>query len=89
MKKFFKTVFFVSLTAVFLILAYVVLKLLFSDGASGSTGIIGGADGPTAMLATRTLVYGTPLSWLLFVALVLLVVSVIGWMLTCHKQKKQ
>ena len=86
MKKFFKTMFFVTLA---LILIYVVC--VFSSFAlaekeqSESVGIIGGADGPTAILVTRTLAFGSSLFNIFCLLMVLFIVSVVGFVITRKK----
>ena len=50
-----------------------------------SIGIIGGADGPTAIFVTTTLV---PLAYKVIVPLILLIIGIIGFYLLGHKKRK-
>ncbi|MBR2466814.1 MAG: hypothetical protein IKB38_07820 [Clostridia bacterium] len=62
MKKLFKIMFFISL-AFILIFAFVLMAIAacFSLKApTGSVGIIGGADGPTAILVSGSIVFTAP-----------------------------
>ena len=51
---------------------------------TGSVGMIGGADGPTAILITQALLE-TPLFQVLCLVTVLFVASLIGWLITRKK----
>ncbi len=83
MKKACKITFFVSLTIVLILVAVLIVFAVSakSDNTS-SVGIIGGADGPTAIYVTRTLIFGNPLVWALCLCGVLLIASAIGWIIT-------
>ena len=55
MKRTFKIAFFVSLVVVSLLVAVLVASVVSAESNdSSSIGIIGGADGPTAVFITRT-----------------------------------
>ena len=92
MKKTFKIIFFVSLTLTVLLSGLFVLSFVLPLGAliglsafsdqSASIGVIGGADGPTVILISRTAIFENPLFWALCVAVVLLISSAIGWKAT-------
>lgn len=80
MKKTFKTIFFISLAVILLLSAIIAASAVSAaDEHTGSVGIIGGADGPTAIFLTRTLVLQNPLFLLLCVSLVAVIVSAVGW----------
>ena len=86
MKKLFKTVFFISLAVSLLTAAIIAVPVLSSAAnSSASVGIIGGADGPTAILVSGTPFFGNPLFWLLCVAAIFLVFAAIGWAVTRRK----
>lgn len=83
MKRFFKTTFFVALALILITAAIVVISVVSSanDNAK-SVGIIGGADGPTAILITQTLIFDNPI----FVfETTLLIVSAIGCLILKDK----
>ena len=50
-----------------------------------SIGIIGGADGPTAIFVTTTL---APIAYKVIVPLILLIIGIIGFYLLGHKKRK-
>ena len=80
MKKACKITFFVSLALVILLVAVFAALIVSAESANtSSVGIIGGADGPTAVYITSTLVFGNPLIWALCLCGALLVTSAIGW----------
>ena len=80
MKKACKITFFVSLALVILLVAVFAALIVSAESANtSSVGIIGGADGPTAVYITSTLVFGNPLIWALCLCGALLVASAIGW----------
>lgn len=80
MKKACKITFFVSLALVILLVAAFAALIVSAESANtSSVGIIGGADGPTAVFVTSTLVFGNPLIWVLCLCGALLVASAIGW----------
>ncbi len=86
MKKLFKTTFFITLALVFLFVAFLVASAVsFDDNHSESIGIIGGADGPTAIFITRTLIFDNPMFWLQCFVTVLLIASAVGWFITRKK----
>lgn len=80
MKKIFKIVFFVFLSifviAVSLITVSVINAMNMNDAA---VGIIGGADGPTAIFITRTLIFDNPLVIIAIISLTVAVISAIIW----------
>lgn len=83
MKKACKITFFVFLALVILLVAVFAALIVSAESTNtSSVGIIGGADGPTAIFVTRTLVLNNPLFWLLCIASVFVVVSAIGWIIT-------
>ena len=92
MKKAFKIIFFVSLTLTALLSGLFVLSFVLPLGAliglsafsdqSASIGVIGGADDPTAILISRAAILDNPLFWALCVAVVLLILSAVGWKAT-------
>ena len=86
MKKLFKTVFFISLSLI-LSFAFFMVVSAFADMNinSGSVGIIGGADGPTAIYITLSLIFENPVFWLLCAAVIVLIASAIGWIATRNK----
>ena len=83
MKKTFKTAFFVSLTVALTLLAFLLVSsvIAMSDN-SAAVAIIGGADGPTAIFITRTLILDNPVFLALCVAILLCVAFAIGWVVT-------
>ena len=90
MKRFSKTTFFISL-AIFILLIIILTSTvisslaLFNDSDSKSIAIIGGADGPTAILITSTLIYDNPIFLLIGFTFVLLIVSALGWFFNRNK----
>ena len=83
MKKACKITFFISLIIVILFVAVFAASIVSAnDSSSSSVGIIGGADGPTAVFITKTLVFNNPLVWLFCLNAVLLIASAIGWIVT-------
>ena len=92
MEKTFKIIFFASLTLTVLLSGLFVLSFVLPLGAliglsafsdqSASIGVIGGADGPTAILISRAAIFDNPLFWALCVAVVLLILSAVGWKAT-------
>lgn len=75
--------FFITLALILLFTAIVVASSVsFVTSSSESIGIIGGADGPTAILVTRTILSESPVFWMLGFVVVLLITSVIGWIMT-------
>lgn len=86
MKKLFKITFFVTLSLLFLF-GMLVAAFAVSDANSSLSGIsiIGGADGPTAVLVSRTLLFETPTFWVTLLTSVLFVVSAVGWAVTKKK----
>ncbi len=86
MKKLFKTMFFITLTLVLLFVVIMVASIVSAENNhSDSVGIIGGADGPTAIFITRTLVFEDQVFWLLCFVTVLFIASAIGWLITRKK----
>ena len=86
MKKVFKITFFVSLVFILLLVSLCVISAFSaSNKASGSIGIIGGADGPTAILVTRSILFESPAIFLLGGLITLFVVSTIGCIVTRKK----
>lgn len=86
MKKLFKIMFFITLALV-LIFALLIAASVVSAVTShtGGMGIIGGADGPTAILLTKILVFENPLIKGFCITTVLFVASLIGWLITRKK----
>lgn len=86
MKKTFKIMFFVSLFVVVLLSVLIVISLVSAVGEhTSAVGIIGGADGPTAIFITRSLMLENPVFVFACVAFLLCVVSAIGWALAKKK----
>ena len=86
MKKFFKTMFFITLALILIYVVCVVSSFALAEkDHSEGVGIIGGADGPTAILITRTLVFGSSLFNIFCLLTVLFVVSAIGFGITRKK----
>ena len=86
MKKMFKITFFITLALILLFVAAVCVSLFSIDNSySASVGIIGGADGPTAVLVTETLFFLNPLFWLLCILFIVCIASAIGWLITKNK----
>ncbi len=87
MKKVFKITFFITLALTLIFGALFVSSLVsFLSNNSASTGIIGGADGPTTILVSRTLTMNNPVFWLFCISSDLLLASAIGWFVL-RKQK--
>ena len=83
MKKVFKTMFIVSFVILFIFVAFVLVSAFSAEKPSKeSVAIIGGADGPTAIFITGTLVFDSPLFCIMGIVLILFVVSAIGWLVT-------
>ncbi len=83
MKTACKIAFFVSLALVLLLVAVLtVFAVSAKNDNTSSVGIIGGADGPTAIYVTSSLIFGNPLVWALCLCGVLLIASAIGWIIT-------
>jgi hypothetical protein len=86
MKKVFKTIFFIALSLTVLFVAAVCISVFFAGNIySAGIGIIGGADGPTAILVTNTLIFGNPWFWIFCFVLVALIISAIGWIVTKNR----
>ncbi len=86
MKKLFKVMFFITLALVFIAVALMVASIIFTENSNAdSIGIIGGADGPTAVFITQTLVFDNPIFWVLCFVAALLIASAIGWLITRKK----
>ena len=86
MKNVCKIAFFVSLALALILIAVLTAAFVSAENENtGSVGIIGGADGPTAVFVTSTLVFGNPLIWVLCLCGVLLIASAIGWFVTKKK----
>ncbi len=80
MKKAFKITFFVSLAIIVLLSVIIAVSVVSaSKEHTSSVGIIGGADGPTAIFVTRTLVFQNPIFMLLCASFALVIVSAVGW----------
>lgn len=83
MKKVFKISFFVALALVILFSSFIVASAIaLENSQTESVAIIGGADGPTAILISRTLVFDNPSFRFLIASASLLVISAIGWIVT-------
>ena len=86
MKKFFKITFFVTLTFILFALTLFVLNTITMHNChSDSVAIIGGADGPTAIYLTQTLIFDHPLFLFLVLDIILFIISSIGWFCTRKK----
>ena len=86
MKKFFKITFFVALAFILFFLTLIVINTISLHNChSDNIAIIGGADGPTAILLTRTLIFDSPIFWLFTLATILFIGSTIGWIITRKK----
>ena len=86
MKRLFKSVFFITLALIFLFTVIVAVSAaMFGSGNIGDVGIIGGADGPTAIFITETIIFESAIFWILCVILVLFIVSAIGWLVVGRK----
>ncbi len=84
MKKIFKITFFVAL-ALSLLVATLLTVSAVSALSDSSVSIIGGADGPTAVFITSTLLLDSPAGWVLCLALITLIASAIGWVVNKKK----
>ena len=84
MKKIFKITFFVAL-ALSLLVATLLTVSAVSALSDSSVSIIGGADGPTAVFITSTLLLDSPACWVLCLALITLIASAIGWVVNKKK----
>jgi Na+-transporting methylmalonyl-CoA/oxaloacetate decarboxylase beta subunit len=79
--------------AAIVVVAMIILSVLFSvfitfaDGNSGSIGIIGGADGPTAWFITQTLIFGSFGTH--FISCLCLAVASIVLKIVSNKQKAE
>ena len=83
MKRTFKIAFFVSLVVISLLVALLVASVVSAESNdSSSISIIGGADGPTAVFVTSSLVIGNPFFYALCFVGVLCIASAIGWIVT-------
>ena len=90
MKKFFKITFFVSLALILLSCTLIAASAISSaNSRQGSVGIIGGADGPTAIFVTQSLVFLNPMFDVLCIAGVVFIASAIGWIVMRKKQQEQ
>ena len=86
MKKLFKIMFFVTLALVLLSLVFVIVSVVSHfNSFAGATGIIGGADGPSARFITRTLIFAYPMFRVLIASALLCATSAIGWFVTKNK----
>ena len=86
MKKLFKTTFFITLILILLfVIAMCASLFIYGNERSASIGIIGGADGPTVMFVSQSLIFDNPVFLLLGAIIVLFVVSAIGWFVTRKK----
>ena len=56
------------------------LKISFTPNQSASIGIIGGADGPTAIFVSGMTVYGSGFDWDVAIMAVLLIAGVLGFL---------
>lgn len=56
------------------------LNLSFSPNEGASIGIIGGADGPTAIFVTGTVTQGAGFDWDVVIMAVLLIVGILGFL---------
>ena len=56
-----------------------------TSGESASIGIIGGADGPTAIFVTTTM---APIAYKVIVPVILLLVGIIGFWFLGHRKRK-
>lgn len=86
MKKIFKKMFFISIVLVLVFVAPFAASAISAIATpSSSIGIIGGADGPTAILITDSLIFSSPVFWLLCLATVLCIISLTGWLIAKNK----
>ncbi len=80
MKKAFKITFLVSLAVIVLLSVIIAVSVVSAaEEHTSSVSIIGGADGPTAIFITRTLVFQNPIFILLCVSFAVVIVSAVGW----------
>ena len=61
-----------------------VLAYMLTRNEAASIGIIGGADGPTAIFVSTTV---AP-AYSIIVPLILLILGMVGFFLLCHKKRK-
>ncbi len=61
-----------------------VIAYMLTRGEAASIGIIGGADGPTAIFVSTTV---AP-AYNIIVPLILLILGMVGFYLLCHKKRK-
>jgi len=87
MKKIFKIMFFVSVALIVLFALYITVSasMAFSENDS-AVGIIGGADGPTAIFVTKTLLFDNPLFYVFCVLLAFAIATAVGWVVCRKKQ---
>ena len=85
MKKVFKIMFFVSLALLLIFAAVSVISFFSFENNSKSVGIIGGADGPTAIMLTGTLFFHTSVFQVIPFVFVFFVISVVGLLITRKK----
>lgn len=86
MKKTFKTIFFLSLSVTILLFVVVAISAFSAMNAqSASIGIIGGADGPTAIFLTETLFFTNPVFTALVLSIAVCIVSAIVWAVSKKK----
>lgn len=62
-----------------------VLAYTLTRNEAASIGIIGGADGPTAIFVTTTM---APIAYKVIIPLILLVIGIIGFYLLGHRKRK-
>jgi len=62
-----------------------VLAYMLTRNEATSIGIIGGADGPTAIFVTTTM---APIAYKVIIPLILLVIGIIGFYLLGHRKRK-
>ena len=86
MKKVFKIMFFICLAFVLLLVLFCVISAISANRRlSSSVGIIGGADGPTAIFVSRSLLLDSPAIFFFGGVTVLLAASAIGWIVAKKK----
>ena len=86
MKKIFKMTFFICLAFILLLVFLCVISTISANRSlSSSVGIIGGADGPTAIFVSRSLLLDSPAIFFFGGVTVLLVASAIGWIVAKKK----
>ncbi|MBE6692192.1 MAG: sodium ion-translocating decarboxylase subunit beta [Ruminococcaceae bacterium] len=87
--KIFKTMFFVSLVVLIILLIFVATAVVsavsLENSNTESVAIIGGADGPTAILITSTLIFDHPTFRLLILVAIVFIVSSVGWLVSRKK----